>query len=241
MPKKEKSISYKPENLDTGETFKNKFYPIMPKHPFQMVIGGSTETGKTNTLMSLFIYHPHSPINHTIWIGHPNTIHQPKIEKMSNRLKKKFDLVAGLDVEEIDLLIGQNKGKQILLVFDDLVNAKNKDVMNDVFMSGRHRGSSVCEITQNIFSEGAMGRRQNCGLYLLTNFGDKTGVKRLFLNLFGKEDAAKVFEQYKKCMVGMGSGAFFMIDNKCMIDENEDNHIMRFRCHSLDNVMPDVL
>lgn len=241
MPKKT-TISYAPVNLDTGKTYKNPYYPIYPQFPFQLQIYGATNTGKSNTLLSLFVYHPHTPIDYTIWVANPHSLQQSKIKDAQKRLKKKFVVVEGLDEELIDELIDEHRGKQIMVVFDDLLNENKRDkkILNDLYIGGRHRGVAVAELSQSVFSDGALVRRENSNTYIITKMNDNNGLKRLFNRLFGS-NADNVLKAYEVCLIGHGKGAFFMIQNDVMTESDPEFHKYQLKCNSLNNIVLGVL
>lgn len=232
---------YKPKNYDKNLKYKNKYSPIMPIHPCRILVAGASGTAKSSIVLSLFVEHKHSPFDRTIWISNNKSLSQSKVGEVKSKMGDKMLIVIGLDEDIIGKLMedGFNKGLQQLIVFDDLLNERDKTIMDDCFTSARHHNCSCCEITQRVFSGGGRTRRLQCNYFIITTFGDDTEPKMLINNLVGNNLCNRVMDAYKQS-VQQGGASFFMIDNKCKTLPNPTHKKMRFRCNTLDQIFPDI-
>lgn len=89
----------------------------------------------------------------------------------------------------------------ILVVYDDLyVESTNSKIVSDIFTKGRHENISVIFITQNIFFSGKFSRSisLNASHFILLKSRDLSQIETLGRQIFGKQDAKKFLDIYKK-------------------------------------------
>jgi hypothetical protein len=223
-------------NLDKDIKYKNDYSPPMFSHPFRALIAGMSGSGKTTICINLLIDNIMSPFDRVIWVSNPTSLKQQKIINLKNKMKNKLILIEGLDEEEIKKYMedGYNKGLQQLFVFDDLLNEKNKKIIDELFTNGRHFGCSVAELSQRIFSDDSRTRRVNCDLYMVSNFGDVRECNNLFQMLTtDKNNLHKIADAYRNTVDGKGIGKFFIIDRQSAYSNNPTHKLLKFRNNSL--------
>lgn len=142
------------------------FYSVLPKHlvnkynnpgfqqhgiehPFRMLIVGGSGAGKTNFVLNLLRVMAGTFDHVTICTRNAD-------EPLYNYLRTKIhdsqlDIVEG--IENIPPLESLDSDSQHLVVFDDLVLAKNQSAIEEYFIRARKiaRGVSVCYLTQSYF------------------------------------------------------------------------------------------
>lgn len=119
------------------------------EHPFRMLIVGGSGAGKTNFVLNLLRAMAGT-------FDHVTVVTRNADEPLYNYLKEKvderqLDIVEG--IENIPTLESLDKDAQHLVVFDDLVLAKNQSAIEEYFIRARKiaRGVSVCYLTQSYF------------------------------------------------------------------------------------------
>lgn len=199
--------------------------PLYPPVPTRIMSFGSTNTGKTYTLLNSLILPKDSPWDRTIWIAPEHSLAQPQIEAVARRLKKRFvrlegDTKVGLTEEnaaKLEDLVGRgfDKGLQQLVVVDDCMGARCNPALTSLFVSGRHRNVSCAELSQRVFGSsdaGSRTRRLNADQFFLHHLGGTGQVADLARQL-DSSNWREVTHAYKEAVLGKPQGSYFLIDN----------------------------
>lgn len=193
------------------------------KHPFTMVISGSTGSGKTEWLMRFLNNLPDmiddkiSTVLYCYGETNENILRLDKIGKKNDTL---FKIHNGIPTEE-QIRIEKN----LLLVLDDLmINLKNT-FLDTIFTRGSHNwGVSVVLVTQNLFAKEIKTARNNSHyIVLMRNPAGELQMRNLAVQLFPLR--SKYFiEAYKDATIEKFS--YLLID---MHPQTEDN--LRLKTH----------
>ena len=123
-------------------------------HPFNMMISGPTQSGKTEFLKKLLINKENvidKSIDYIVWFhGQSNPVHAEMKQLLGNRLK----IVEGIPDNAFDNYI--EDGLNALFLFDDLSDAASKSsLMSDLICNKSHHLSisTIC-IMHNLFCNG---------------------------------------------------------------------------------------
>lgn len=155
---------------------------LLFKHPFNMVIGGASGSGKTEWVCKFLKDH--------------NQLITPKIEHVlycygvynNNILKMERSGVEthlGLPTEKFI----REKEKPLLLILDDLMLEAKTDFLDLLFTRGSHHwGVSIIFITQNMFEKSMKTARNNAHyLVLLRNPSGQLQIRNLGTQLFPRK------------------------------------------------------
>jgi hypothetical protein len=207
----------------------------MFKHPFTMIISGSTGSGKTEWLMKflrqldLLI----GEITHVLYCYGELNRNIIALEKMGSDGKAvKFTVHNGVPSEE-DVRNLARKEKLLLVLDDLLVNLKSQ-YLDTVFTRGSHNwGVSVILVTQHMFNKELKTARNNTHyLVLMRNPAGELQVRNLATQLF--PNRSKYFlEAYKDATKEQFS--YLVID---MHPSTED--ILRLKTHIYPDELPIV-
>jgi hypothetical protein len=136
---------------------------VLPKHPFSMVINGSTGSGKSNFCCSLFMKKDlHHKYFHEIIFISPTC----KTDSIVKHLKLEDDAcIDNITIEGLQSILDEQrkiikdkgetwvgKNHRVCLIFDDIVgNTKlmNSKPFRDCFIANRHYHISVIILTQS--------------------------------------------------------------------------------------------
>lgn len=223
MEKRKKKIHNNLISMTERNPRKNKIIDkwenklCMPNIPFRGIVAARSGGGKTVFVMKNFVTNPDSPFNplnggSIIFIAPSNSIDQPLIKKLDEEYNTDLDdsednlfiTVEGLgkeEREEIKNIIEENheNGKNTLIIVDDFANLRNNkiisDFINNLFISGRHKGVSIIEILQKVFSSNAKMARLQTELFVLGRLADYSDIKMLTRQIY-PDNWKKIMEFY---------------------------------------------
>ena len=123
------------------------------KHPFNMIVSGITQSGKTEFTCNLLLNSDRlidKNFDYIIWLYGEKT---NKIKDLKNIFKNKFTSYEGIPSNLNDLIKPHLNGCMIL---DDLMTevANNKEITNLFTRKCSHNNISVILITQNLYHSG---------------------------------------------------------------------------------------
>lgn len=123
---------------------------LLPQHPFRAIVFGASGSGKSNLLLNLLT----KGINFTkLYLYAPDLTedkymylikHFSEIEKTTNT----EILYLGTSIKDIVSVDELDKNEMNVVVFDDFLNAKNQDIVNDYMIRSRKKNTSVFYLAQ---------------------------------------------------------------------------------------------
>jgi hypothetical protein len=198
-------------------------------HPARIIIAGVTNSGKTH-LATKIVVHYQKQFDCIIVCGsesHP-------LEKETSLSDK---LIVNKDI--IDPINHKTKpNDRILYILDDcFIEAANNDIVSNIFTKGRHENISVVLLVQNVFMKGKHSRNisLNTSHFILLKQRDLGQLECLGRQLYGKSEAKRFLELYKKVVLSKSRG-YLLIDLGC---ETPDK--LQFRSNILCEYFPHQL
>ena len=118
-----------------------------------------------------------------------NTLFSPDSTKITspNNLKRTLDPASFV----------QPKNAKHLIIFDDVINNKNQDIMKQYYTRGRHNNCNCIYLSQNYFDLDKNNIRNNSNFFIFfkLNKTDKSNIYRdIFSSSFDKEQFDEAFE-----------------------------------------------
>ena len=127
------------------------------KHPFNMIVSGMTQSGKTEFTLNLLLKaknYINTLFDYVVWIYGEYSYKIKEIEKVLKARYKKVTLRCGIP-DDISSFI--NTKLHGCIVLDDLMTevSNNKDVTNLFTRKCSHNNVSVILLTQNLYHSGS--------------------------------------------------------------------------------------
>ena len=179
--------------------------------PFRMLIIGTSDSGKTNTLLHLANnLHPIDKI-----YLYAKDLHEPKYEYFINKreqagiknLNDPHDFIEYSD-DMNDVLddinnYNKNRDKKVPIVFDDMIadvkyNKNFKRIIKELFYRARKINVSIVFITQSYF-KALKDARLNSTHYILMKIGNKKELKRIAEEKSGHLNYKDFLKIYNYC------------------------------------------
>ena len=129
--------------------------PLMPKHPFRLLISGESGCGKTNLLLNMILKYLSFDSLFVCAKDLQETSYQelkeyyellqeiPDLESYQTEFYDNLD-----DMKSVDELDDNSRN---LIIFDDCITEKNQELIQDMFIRGRKKNASVVYITQSFY------------------------------------------------------------------------------------------
>jgi len=214
MPKKIKEknesnedvdISVPIYNYDVGGNDKKPDHPLMPGHPFRLLMVGGSGSGKTNVLVNMLMNYL---VYDRVYI-YTKHMHQEKYQLLKNfyssieenpEVKKIIDpplFVMKENIKDMVPLESMDPKIRNVIVFDDFVVDRKQDKMIDAFIRGRHSNASVIYLSQSYFST-PKDIRLNCSHFLFFNVASRnelSAISRDHVQEMTKENFIEIFEE----------------------------------------------
>jgi hypothetical protein len=152
---------------------------LLFKHPFNMVVGGASGSGKTQWVLRFLENHSRlisPPVDHVLYCY---GIYNQSVLSLE---KAGFETHFGLPTEKMI----KEKPKPLLLILDDLMMEAKSNFNDLLFTRGSHHwGVSIIFITQNMFEKSLKTARNNAHyLVLLRNPSGQLQIRNLGVQLF---------------------------------------------------------
>ena len=162
------------------------------KHPFNMIVGGASGSGKTEWVCRFVDHYRHliqPEIDHVLYCY---GVYNPTVLRLQ---QKGVETVLGLPTET---QIRERK-KPLLLILDDLMMEAKSEFMDLLFTRGSHHGGvSIIFLTQNMFEKSLKTARNNTHyLVLLRNPSGQLQIRNLGTQLFPRQ-LPYFMDAYKK-------------------------------------------
>lgn len=154
MPKKLKNEYHNPN-----------YAKIKIKHPFRMLIIGSSGSGKTNCLLNLIYNMPDTFQDITVITKNAD---EPLYNLLVDKLGDAVSVFEG--IENAPPVDSFDKTSQHLIVFDDLVLEKKQKVIEDYYIRARKLNCSLVYLSQSFFAIPKM-IRLNASYIILKKIG----------------------------------------------------------------------
>lgn len=162
-------------------------HPLLPHHPFRLLITGSSGCGKTNLLLN-FIYNDWLDFDRLYVCA--KDIEEPKYSKLMDEYAQ-FDGIEESDLKKCkhqkemlkmfqrfrkETLFTNNLEEFIsvddldpsyknLVIFDDCVTEKNQSIIEDLFIRGRKKNASIIYLSQSYYAT-PINIRKNCNYFI---------------------------------------------------------------------------
>jgi hypothetical protein len=164
---------------------------IVFKHPFNMIVGGASGSGKTEWVVKFVDAYKslvEPEINHLLYCY---GVYNSNVLTME---MKGVETHFGLPSERII----RERQKPLLLILDDLMMEAKSEFMDLLFTRGSHHwGVSIIFITQNLFEKSLKTARNNAHyIVLLRNPSGQLQIRNLGTQLFPR-NLAYFMESYK--------------------------------------------
>jgi DNA polymerase III delta prime subunit len=207
--------------------------PLIPKHPFRLLICGPSGCGKTNLLLN-FIY---DYLDFDALYLCAKDINEPKYSKLRekytmfnnmekddilnckakrnvktellklfHKFKKETNFSSHLtDFLSIDKLDSSLKN---LVIFDDCVTEKDQRRIEDFFIRGRKKNATIIYLTQSYYST-PINIRKNCNYFIFFELQPRD-ITQIIREIDGRLTSEKFRNLYERCM--QKDYDFFMLD-----------------------------
>lgn len=211
-------------NIDDLKKVKKSKYrnrhPLLPQHPFNMLIVGQTNTGKTSYLLNLIL---RRFIEYDKIYLYSKHLHQPKMEMLVNAFDEIYDKTEDDILEVSNTLddcitpedIPEDSGQSVI-IWDDMIGERDLSVVEDWFVRARHANTSCIFISQ-IYMKVPRPIRLNTHYFVFYGTPNRRELNIIYqengYNL-PKEEFIKRFNQATKIKYN-----FFLIDNKTTMPE----------------------
>ena len=193
-----------------NKTQHNLKWPYIPDHPYRMLIIRGSWSGKANALLNLINNQPDTDKRYLYAKDPYEAKHQFLINKReSTELKHFHDPKAFIeysnDMQDVYKNIDEyniDKGRKILLVFDDMIadminSEKINSIVTELFITGRKLNISFVFITQSYFKV-PKDIRLNCIHVLIMKIPNKW-VQQIAQNHSSGLNSKDFIKIYKKC------------------------------------------
>ena len=191
--------------------YKNK-HPMLPQHPFRLLINGSSGSGKTNLLMNMILRWLYFDKLY-VFSKHLEQPKYVKIQEFFDDVAEKTGesiLETGNDIEDIVSIDDLDDTQQNLIIIDDFVTEKNQKCIADLFVRGRHKNASVIYISQSYFRT-PRDIRLNCSYFVFYSLNQNKKELSLIYNDLGSDIEKDVFIKMALAATNVKFD-FFLID-----------------------------
>lgn len=201
-------------------------HPLLPIHPFRLLITGPSGCGKTNLLLN-FIYDwldfdrlyvcakdIHEPKYSTLrenyamfdGIEECDLKHEKELTKLFRQFKKETFFTD--DVEDFVTVDDLDPSYKNLVIFDDCVTERKQKLIEDLFIRGRKKNASIIYLSQSYYST-PINIRKNCNYFVFFKLQPRE-IQQILREIDGclsKEEFKAMYEYSTR-----GRFDFFMLD-----------------------------
>ena len=215
VPKKEKIINWY-EKLKDELPNQTKLDKNFNKHhilPNSMILAiGGTGTGKTNALMSFLAYKNDSFYKIILYTG--STGEEPLYQYLQKKIPELEIYNNIKDVPFLNEFDDDEKDKEKLIIFDDFINLKSKDLIKiqEYLTAGRKFGFTVFLLAQNYVSVPKTITR-NINYFIIFKLNDNVSINNIIKNHNLDDVEPKIFKDLYKYSTAERLN-FFLIDLK---------------------------
>lgn len=190
--------------------YRNK-YDHLPQHPMRALVIGGSSAGKTNLLLNLImmmqcfdVLYLYSPaIDEPIYVG----IRKYFGDRM-HAFRSLLDIMKGKEYQ------AAHPGKQICIIFDDVMNKKSKllSYINELYSAGRKCNLSTVFISQSYYRIPKETRLQ-ANIFIVKDIATKRDRNMVMGELAMHVDPEELKEMYDDCQSD-GYDAALVIDRQ---------------------------
>jgi len=209
--------------------------PLLPQHPYRMLMCGSSGCGKTNMLLNLLL-HKDSPFSqvYLFYKCHQSKydLLKGKFENTKKRADKSLIMVEGMPDDRLIGVLEKHIATPKIVILDDLLSeSRHSKLLADLFTRvSHHMNTSIVAMHQSIFNDKIL--RLNCEYMMLWNFpSDKSNARILFQQMEPMR-WRQVYKAYEDCI--KQSHAWFLIDFKC---HHKGKPHLKYRPNAWDEVL----
>lgn len=200
------------------------------KHPFRLLIVGSSGSGKTNVAIEI-IKRLSGTFDLLVLVTRDAS--EPLYQYLQSKLQDLlhvYEIDGKTSIPTIqDISKLGNAKSQILVIYDDLVNEKNQTAIQDMFVRGRKivRGISMMYLSQSYFKVPKIIRLQ-CNYIILKKISNMRDLRLLASDYDTGKTRQQLEQAYNECMKG-DITSFLMI----RIDEAADSPLKFTKCFDI--------
>jgi len=176
----------------------------LPKHPALCLLVGPTACGKTNVMLNLLFGKKGSKdnncLNYSRLFVFTKDLREPKYVYIQNQMESIAHKI-GVPLDEIykasedladvpklsDLDDEDCKNKMSVIIFDDMINEKNQDMIKEFYKAGRKKNFSIFYLGQS-YHRIPIFIRQQANYVCLWQSPNKRQINNLAQDLSGNED-----------------------------------------------------
>jgi len=161
--------------------------PLAPKWPFRMLCIGSSGSGKTNMMIDLILKHIHFDKIYVFRKDETEKLYE-FLQKFLDKCKKRIEKETCLEIgdiikmsnkfEDLPNIDDLDLNLQTLIIFDDFITQKDQSKVEELFLRGRKKNTSIIYITQSYFKVPDL-IRENCGYYAIFDIAQKNQLRAL--------------------------------------------------------------
>jgi ABC-type dipeptide/oligopeptide/nickel transport system ATPase component len=168
---------------------------------------GSSGSGKTQTLLQILSDMPNTFNKMYIYTKAEEPLYNYLIEKIPSDL-----LTISYDLNDLRKFKDDDYYGSTLVVFDDMVNEKDQQCIQELYIRGRKLGVSMLYLSQSFFKIPKLIRLQcdYCFIVKVPNMRDLN----LILSEFSLGTTKEQLQNMYKYVISQGFGNFFLIDMK---------------------------
>lgn len=191
-------------------------HPLLPKHPFRLLITGPSGSGKTNLLLNMIydflnfdalyicakdLYEPkYSKLQeiYTLFedIEREDILKCKKNKKTLLELYDKYKKEVFFSSDDFITVDDLNPTLKNLVIFDDCVTEKDQKTIQELFIRGRKKNASIIYLSQSYYST-PINIRKNCNYFIFFNLQPKE-IQQIIREIDGKLSTEEFKQIYNK-------------------------------------------
>lgn len=178
--------------------------------PFRSILIGSSGSGKTNLLMNILSVFPNT--FNKLWIY--TKAQEPLYDYLQSVIPEDLIHISYDNLQECENhLKNEDYYGQSLVIFDDMCNEKNQQVINELYIRGRKigKGVSVIYLTQSYFKVPKVVRLQ-CQYIFIIKVSGVRDLKLILSEYNLNTTKEQLLKYYDKCCNSGVFGNFLLID-----------------------------
>jgi hypothetical protein len=135
----------------------NQNPPLLPQHPFRLILCGSAGSGKSTTLLNLLFGCSLGKLNYTRVYWYAPDLYEDKTEYAIRRLRSDLEgkdgkpqIFYGSSISEIPSPEELDENYQNIIIVDDFICEDNRPLEN-LFIRSRKKNCSLIYLTQSYY------------------------------------------------------------------------------------------